>query len=75
MFSFTEAELLREKITDIWVASSTTDQSGTSNSNILLGSDFVLDTVPEPKALGMFGLGLLLIGAFVGLRRRRRRTS
>ncbi len=27
--------------------------------------------VPEPAALGMFGLGLLLIGTFVGLRRRR----
>lgn len=27
--------------------------------------------VPEPAALGMFGLGLLLIGTFLGLRRRR----
>ncbi len=27
-------------------------------------------SVPEPAALGMFGLGALLIGAFVGLRRR-----
>ena len=26
--------------------------------------------VPEPAALGMFGLGVLLMGAFVGLRRR-----
>ncbi|HUH32275.1 MAG TPA: PEP-CTERM sorting domain-containing protein, partial [Rhodanobacter sp.] len=26
--------------------------------------------VPEPAALGMFGLGALLIGAFVGMRRR-----
>lgn len=26
--------------------------------------------VPEPAALGMFGFGVLLIGAFVGLRRR-----
>jgi len=25
---------------------------------------------PEPGALGMFGLGVLMIGAFVGLRRR-----
>jgi len=24
--------------------------------------------VPEPAALGMFGFGVLLIGAFVGLR-------
>lgn len=75
MFNFTEADLLREDITDIWVASSTTDQSGTSNSNILLGSDFLLNTVPEPTALGIFGLGLLLLGAFVGLRRRRRQTG
>jgi hypothetical protein len=75
MFNFTEADLLGQNITDIWVASSITDQSGTSNSNILLGSDFVLNTVPEPKALGIFGLGLLLIGVFVGLRRRRRQTG
>lgn len=27
-------------------------------------------SAPEPAALGMFGLGVLLIGAFVGLRRR-----
>ncbi|HLI17088.1 MAG TPA: PEP-CTERM sorting domain-containing protein [Rhodanobacteraceae bacterium] len=27
-------------------------------------------SVPEPAALGMFGLGLLLIGGYVGLRRR-----
>lgn len=26
--------------------------------------------VPEPAALGMFGFGVLLAGAFVGLRRR-----
>ncbi len=71
MFNFTAADLLGQSITDIWVASSTTDQSGTDNGNILLGGDFVLNTVPEPKALGIFGLGLLLIGAFVGLRRRR----
>lgn len=33
---------------------------------------FTLDIVeaPEPAALGMFGLGVLLIGAFVGRRRR-----
>ena len=42
-----------------------------------IGADqsFTLDivtaaAVPEPAALGMFGLGVLLIGAFVGLRRR-----
>lgn len=28
-------------------------------------------SVPEPAQLGMFGLGLLLVGGFVGLRRRR----
>ncbi len=71
MFNLTAADLLGQKITDIWVASSTTDQSGTDNGNILLGSDFVLNVVPEPKALGIFGLGLLLIGAFAGLRRHR----
>ena len=35
------------------------------------GQSYTLDiVVPEPAALGMFGLGVLLIGAFVGLRRR-----
>lgn len=70
MFNFTEAHLLSLHISDIWIASSTTDQSTTSGSNILLGATLDL-YVPEPKELGIFGLGLLLIGAFVGLRRRR----
>jgi len=39
----------------------------------LLGVDFVLNTVPEPAALDMFGLGLLLLGLFVVLRRRHSR--
>ncbi|MGH8117063.1 MAG: PEP-CTERM sorting domain-containing protein [Rhodanobacteraceae bacterium] len=30
----------------------------------------IVNAVPEPAALGMFGFGVLLIGAFVGLRRR-----
>lgn len=67
----TRAELLG--ITDIWVTPSMTDQSGKNNGNILLGPDFVLNTVPEPAALGMFGLGLLLISLLVVVRRRRPR--
>lgn len=35
--------------------------------NITLGAT---NPVPEPAALGMFGLGLLLLGSFVGLRKR-----
>ena len=31
----------------------------------------ITTAVPEPAELGMFGLGLMLIGVFVGLRRRR----
>lgn len=39
--------------------------------NITLGSGTPGGTpVPEPAVLGMFGLGVLLIGLFVGLRRR-----
>ncbi|MEO8778400.1 MAG: PEP-CTERM sorting domain-containing protein [Rhodanobacter sp.] len=68
-FTLTFAQL--GGISDIWIASSITDQSGRNDGNILLGSDFVLNPVPEPKTLGIFGLGLLLIGAFAGLRRRR----
>lgn len=37
--------------------------------NVTLGSNTPIKA-PEPAALGMFGLGVLLIGAFVGLRRR-----
>lgn len=70
-FNLTFADLLG--ITDIWVTPSTTDQSGRENGNILLGADFVLNTVPEPAVLGMFGLGLLLLGLLVVLRRRRSR--
>lgn len=33
-------------------------------------TEFGTVTVPEPAALGVFGLGVLLIGLFVGLRRR-----
>lgn len=36
--------------------------------NVTIGASL---SVPEPATIGMFGLGLLLIGAFVGLRRRR----
>ncbi|GEM_PF-1539738 len=58
---------------DVWVLSSTTNQSGRSNANIQLGGYFYLypSSVPEPEALGMFGLGIVLIGLFAGLRRRR----
>ncbi|MDE2090551.1 MAG: PEP-CTERM sorting domain-containing protein [Gammaproteobacteria bacterium] len=70
-FNFTEADLVG--ITNIWVTPSLTDQSGKNNGNILLGADFVLYTaVPEPATLGIFGLGILMIGMLVGLRRLRR---
>ncbi|HET8554298.1 MAG TPA: PEP-CTERM sorting domain-containing protein [Rhodanobacteraceae bacterium] len=36
--------------------------------DVTIGASMV--AVPEPAALGIFGLGLLLVGAFVGLRRR-----
>lgn len=61
-------------ITDIWITPIDLDPI------VLDGNLFVCTGagpcvkptgVPEPTALGMFGLGLLLIGTFVGLRRRR----
>ncbi|HZX70201.1 MAG TPA: PEP-CTERM sorting domain-containing protein [Rhodanobacter sp.] len=48
--------------TYVWTWGGGADQSFTL--------DIVTAGVPEPAALGMFGLGVLLIGAFVGLRRR-----
>ena len=67
-FTLTYADLLG--ITDIWVTPSQTNPNGSNNANILLGADFILNAVPEPAALGIFGFGLLLLGLFSGLRRR-----
>lgn len=47
----------------VWTWGTGADQSFMLNIGNAVG-------VPEPAALGTFGLGLLLIGAFVGLRRR-----
>lgn len=69
-FTFTSAYLLELGITDIWVTPSKTNPAGSNNANILLGGSFDL-VVPEPAELGIFGLGILLIGLFAGLRRRR----
>lgn len=71
-FMLTNAQLLG--ISDIWVTPKAgADTAGTGD--IVLGPDFYLYTVPEPAALGVFGLGLLLIGAFIGLRRREERPD
>lgn len=47
---------------------------GTANyiafDDVTLGSSTPGQNVPEPAALGMFGLGVLLIGLFAGMRRR-----
>lgn len=39
--------------------------------NVTLGLSTPVNPVPEPATLGMFGLGMLLIGLFAGLHRRR----
>lgn len=48
--------------------------AGTANQivfdNVTIGSATPINGVPEPAALGMFGLGALLLGLFAGLRRR-----
>ena len=49
--------------TYIWTWGTGADQSFTLDVVKPIG-------VPEPAALGMFGFGVLLIGAFIGLRRR-----
>lgn len=47
-----------------------TGQAGGLSHYITFGGGGEPTSVPEPGSLGMFGLGTLLIGAFVGLRRR-----
>lgn len=69
-FSFSPAAV--SGYTDLWIMASGTNPKGTDRGNVLLSVDFVMNTVPEPASWGVFGLGLLLVGAFAGLRRRRR---
>lgn len=42
----------------------------TGFDNVTLGVNAAPNPVPEPGALGVFGLGVLLMGLFAGLRRR-----
>lgn len=42
----------------------------TGFDNVTLGVNAPTHPVPEPAALGVFGLGVLLLGLFAGLRRR-----
>jgi len=65
-FTFTKAQL--SAYSDIWVTPFT--GSNFVDGNILLSS--LILNVPEPAALGMFGLGILMIGLLLGLRRRMR---
>lgn len=68
------SDRLLDGISDIWITPVEFDP-------IVLGGNLYVCTgagpcvkptaVPEPEALGMFGLGVLLIGTFLGLRRRR----
>ena len=54
----------------LWVTPvSPTDTGSVNSANFLLAS-LSYTAVPEPAVLGMFGLGVLLIGLFAGLRRR-----
>lgn len=63
-------------IKDIWIQPQGHCLELCTNANFYMASGekygLILNLVPEPSALGMFGLGTLLIGVFVGLRRRRR---
>lgn len=42
----------------------------TGFDNVTLGVNSAATPVPEPSALGVFGLGVLMMGLFAGLRRR-----
>lgn len=47
---------------------------GFAYDNMTLGSATPVNPVPEPAALAMFGVGVLLIGVFAGSRRRIRQS-
>ncbi|MGH8145878.1 MAG: PEP-CTERM sorting domain-containing protein [Rhodanobacteraceae bacterium] len=71
---------------DAWLGTATYDGASFASLGVIPGiyvwtwgtgadQSFTLDivsptAVPEPAALGVFGFGVLLVGAFVGLRRR-----
>lgn len=60
--------------TNLWLTPNTWGTTPHGNGNILLfggPNGFSVSVVPEPAALGIFGLGVLLIGLFGGLKRRR----
>lgn len=57
--------------TYIWTWGNEADQSFTLTAM----TDTIPTGVPEPAALGMFGLGVMLVGGFVTLRQRERRPT
>ncbi|HJP99115.1 MAG TPA: PEP-CTERM sorting domain-containing protein [Rhodanobacteraceae bacterium] len=76
--SLTRADL--QGITNIWITPVDFSYQPELDPIVLGGSLYVCTgagpctaptAVPEPEALGMFGLGVVLIGTFLGLRRRR----
>lgn len=67
-FNFTASDLTGTN--SLWVTPiAPTDGASVNDANFLLAG-VTYNRVPEPAELGMFGLGLLLIAAFMGLRRR-----
>lgn len=60
--------------TNLWLTPNAWGTTPMGDGNILLyggANGFSVSVVPEPAALGMFGLGVLLIGLFGGLKRRK----
>lgn len=61
---------------DLWLTPNAWDTTPNNNGNVLLwggpnGNGFSVSVVPEPSVLGIFGLGLLMVGLLLGIRRRR----
>lgn len=67
-FTFTLGDLAGNDF--LWVTPLSPNDNGSANSTNFLLESLTYTSVPEPGALGMFGIGAMLIGLFDRLRRR-----
>jgi len=76
-WNFSLNSLLSTGYSNLWLTPNAWGSTPDNNGNILLwggpnGDAFSVSVVPEPAELGLFGLGILMIGVLTRARRRRR---